>query len=50
MTYEPQGTSRSDWWRSEQGSRRVLKEWDNIPKYVEAGDIAEIREDDGAFV
>ncbi len=50
VTYEPEGIGRLDWWRSERGSRRVLKEWTNIPKYTEARDIEEIQKDDGAFV
>jgi uncharacterized SAM-binding protein YcdF (DUF218 family) len=50
VSYEPSGMTRSDWWRNEEGCRRVLKEWRNIPQYLERGDIAKIREDDGAFV
>ncbi len=50
VTYEPEGIGRSDWQRSERGSRRVWKEWGNIPKYVEAGDIEEIQKDGGAVV
>jgi uncharacterized SAM-binding protein YcdF (DUF218 family) len=48
-SYEPSGATRSDWWLNEEGCRRVLKEWCNIPEYLKRGDIAEIREDDGAF-
>ena len=50
VTYEPQGTRRADWWQSEQGSRHVLKEWDHIPQYLASGDIAELQEENGAFV
>lgn len=50
VTYEPQRIGRSNWWRTEAGRRRVLKEWDRIARYIEAGDIAEIRDDGGAFV
>jgi len=50
VTYEPKGISCSDWWQSEKGSRPVVKERDHIPKYLESGDIGEIREDNGAFV
>jgi hypothetical protein len=49
-TYEPQGIGRPDWWRSEQGSRRVLKKRDRIPKYLLSGDIEEVRRDKGGFV
>ena len=50
MTYEPQGIGRSDWWQSEEGSRRVVKERDHISKYLESGDIGEIQEADRAFI
>lgn len=50
VTYEPKGISCSDWWQSEKGLRRVVKEMDHIPKYLESGDIGEIREDNGAFI
>ena len=44
------GVTRSDWWLNEKGRKRVLKEWHNIAEYLKRGDIAEIQEDDGAFV
>lgn len=49
-TYEPQGVSRSNWWESEAGCRRVLKELARIPAYLAAGDIEKIRDEDGAVV
>ena len=49
-TYKPQGMGRSEWRQSEQGARSVLKEMDRILRYLESGDIAEIREEDGAYV
>jgi hypothetical protein len=48
--YEPDGVARSDWWQSEGGRRRVLKEWANIPKYLERGDITAIQQDGAGFV
>lgn len=50
VTYEPRGMERSDWWQSEVGRGRVLKERECISKYLAAGDIGEIREENGAFV
>jgi uncharacterized SAM-binding protein YcdF (DUF218 family) len=49
-SYEPADVTRSNWWLGEEGRKRVLKEWRNIPKYLEQGDIAEIQAYDGAFV
>ncbi len=49
-TYEPEGTTRRDWFASEQGRKRILKEWQAIPKYLKKGDIAEIQKVDGAYV
>lgn len=49
-TYELEGISRLRWWQNEAGVRRVLKEMDCIPTYLEVGDIEEIHEDDGVFV
>jgi len=40
----------SNWWQSEEGKRRVLKEIDRIPKYLAVGDIEEIWEENGAWV
>ncbi|MCP4538804.1 MAG: YdcF family protein [Chloroflexi bacterium] len=49
-SYEPADVTRSNWWLSEEGRKRVLKEWHNIPRYLKQDDIAEIMEYDGAFV
>lgn len=48
--YEPTGVTRSDWWLSDEGCKRVLKEWRNIPRYLRRGDIAEMAEGTGAYV
>ena len=48
--YEARGAGRADWWQSEEGARRVLKEWDRMPRYLTTGDIGEIDEDEGVFV
>ncbi|TFG72870.1 MAG: YdcF family protein [Anaerolineales bacterium] len=49
VTCEPEGIRRSDWWRSERGRQPILKEMDRIPRYLAAGDIAEIREENGVY-
>ena len=47
LTYEPEGTGRLDWWMAEESRKRVLKEWENIPRYLAKGDIADVLEDGG---
>jgi hypothetical protein len=47
---ELEGIRRSNWWQSEEGKRRVLKELDRIPKYLAVGDIEEVQVNNGAFV
>ena len=49
-TYEPRGVGRADWWRSDEGARRVLKEWAPTPRYLPTGDIEEIHAHGGAFL
>ncbi len=49
-SYEPEGVARSDWNTQPYARERVLKEWRYIPKYLERGNLAEVREDDGAYV
>jgi uncharacterized SAM-binding protein YcdF (DUF218 family) len=49
-TYEPAGFSRAEWHLRPEVARRVLKEWESIPRYLERGDIAEIRRLGDAFV
>lgn len=49
-TFEPDETSRRNWHLSEEGRRRVLKEWRMTPVYLQRGDIAEIQKVDGAYV
>ncbi|MDP9381994.1 MAG: YdcF family protein, partial [Chloroflexota bacterium] len=48
--YEPETVTRSGWHREAYGRERVLKEWRYIPKYLDLGNLAEVREDDGAYV
>jgi uncharacterized SAM-binding protein YcdF (DUF218 family) len=48
-TYEPDGYARENWHHRPEVARRVLKEWQNIPRYLERGDIAEIYWDGDAF-
>lgn len=48
--YEPEGVRRSDWWRREESYRRVMKEWQNIPRYLAQGHIARIKAVGDAFV
>lgn len=50
MSYEPDGISRENWWRTEAGRKRVLKEWRMTPDYLQKGDIAPIQADNGAFI
>ncbi len=49
-SYEPEGRLRSEWYMHEDGVRRVLHEWRCIPKYLAHGHMAEVREQDGAYV
>ncbi len=49
-SYEPETVTRSGWHTEPYGCERVLKEWRYIPEYLERGDLAEVREDDGAYV
>ncbi len=49
-SYEPEGRSRSDWYMHEDGAMRVLHEWRCIPKYLAQGHMAEVWEQDGAYV
>ncbi len=49
-SYEPEIVTRSGWHTEPYGRERVLKEWRYIPEYLERGNLAEVREDDGAYV
>lgn len=49
-SYEPAGRTRADWRLTETGTAKVLEEWQAIPKYLQKGDLAEVREEDGAYV
>jgi uncharacterized SAM-binding protein YcdF (DUF218 family) len=49
-SYEPQGVPALDWHLHQFLTERVLKELDKIPEYLEAGHIAEIELEDGAWV
>jgi len=50
VTYEPSFAQRNNWWLSEPGARRVLKEWQSIPKYLAQGHIAEIYKDGDGYI
>ena len=50
ITYEPEGFARRDWHLDAAIARRVRKEIQAIPRYLELGHIAEIRRDGDAFV
>lgn len=49
-SYEPEAVTRSGWHMEPYARERVLKEWRYIPRYLDLGDLAEVREDDGAYV
>jgi uncharacterized SAM-binding protein YcdF (DUF218 family) len=49
-TYEPEGVPRVGWHTDPEARRRVLKEWDSIPRYLARGDIAEVHRQGDAFV
>jgi uncharacterized SAM-binding protein YcdF (DUF218 family) len=49
-SYEPEGVPRLEWHLHQFLTHRVLKELDRIPEYLEAGHIAEIELEDGAWV
>jgi uncharacterized SAM-binding protein YcdF (DUF218 family) len=42
VTYEAHGFTREDWYKSEEGRRHVLSEWEKIPVYLQKGDIDEL--------
>jgi uncharacterized SAM-binding protein YcdF (DUF218 family) len=50
VTYEPPGIPRAGWERVPAAAQRVHKEWRAIPRYLAAGDIAEVRWDGDAYV
>ena len=47
--YEPTGVSRGDWYLRDDSVKVVLKEWEVIPQYLQAGAITEIFDVRGAF-
>ncbi len=49
-SYEPEAVTRSGWQADPYARDRALKEWAYIPKYLASGNLAEVREDDGAYV
>jgi uncharacterized SAM-binding protein YcdF (DUF218 family) len=49
-TYEPEGIARVNWHLHPEGTRRVLKEWESIRRYLAQGDIAQVCRDKDAFV
>ncbi len=48
--FVPQDVPREGWHLQEGSRRRVLNEWQAIPRYLRTGDIAEIRAEGGAHV
>ncbi len=49
-SYTPEGVSPKDWYLHEASRKRVLKEWERIPYYLQLGHIAEIRQEAKAYV
>ena len=49
-SYEPSDVTRQDWYLHAEAARRVLKEWQCIPAYLQQGHLAEIRREGRAFV
>lgn len=51
QTYEPNDITHQNWHENPRaGSANVLKNWDNIPKYLEWGDIEEISRDGDGYI
>ena len=50
VTYAPPGIPRVGWERDAVAAQRVRQEWEAIPRYLAAGDIAEVRRDGDAYV
>jgi uncharacterized SAM-binding protein YcdF (DUF218 family) len=50
VTYEPDGVPRVGWHLDPEARRRVLKEWDSIPRYLAQGDIAEVHRQGDALI
>jgi len=50
QTYNPWGITLENWRDLPEGRGRVLKNWENMPKYLAKGDIAEIKRDGDAYV
>ena len=50
LPYEQGGATRSDWWANEEGCARVMENWQSIQEYLKRDHIAEIQEDNGAYV
>ncbi len=50
QSYEPEAVTRSNWHTDPYARERVLKKWRYVPDYLERGNLAEVREDDGAYV
>ena len=49
-TYDQPDAPRASWWLDAQGHASVGKEWYNIPRYLQCGDIAEIAWNGRAYV
>ncbi len=50
LSYAPEGITPDNWFLSEQGQQRILKNWQSIPRYLAAGHIAEIERQGDAYV
>jgi DUF218 domain len=50
ISYEPAGSSRSDWQATEEGRQHVLGNWHAIPTYLAQGHLAEIFPEGSAFM
>ncbi len=49
-TYEPEGISRDDWFKSDTARAKVLKNWDSIPMYLQWGHLIELIRDGESWV
>ena len=50
QTYELPDSPRAGWNLGEESCRRVLRNWENIPIYLERGHLAEISEDENGYI
>jgi uncharacterized SAM-binding protein YcdF (DUF218 family) len=50
QTYELPDSPRAGWHLEEESRRRVLRNWENIPTYLERGHLAEIIEHENGYI